>query len=64
MIASVPWLQFATLLNIIKINVEEIIGDGTWRELAQDRKKWRELSVAALILQVLISEGKQLSSVG
>jgi hypothetical protein len=64
MITSIPWLQSATLLGIIKINLEEISGGGTLREPAQDRKQWRELLVAALILQVLISQGKQFSSVG
>ena len=64
MIASIPWLQSATVLGIIKINLEEISGGGTWREPAQDRKQWRELLGVALILRFLISEGKQFSSVG
>jgi hypothetical protein len=50
MIASIPWLRSATLLDIIKINLEEISGKRTWWEPDQDRKQWRELLVAALIL--------------
>jgi len=64
MTASIPWLQSATLLDIIKINLEKISGGGAWSEPAQNRNQWRELLVAALILRVLISEGKQFSSVG
>jgi hypothetical protein len=54
MTASIPWLQYEILLGIIKKNLEEISGGGTWREPAQDRKQWRELLVAVLILRVLI----------